>query len=638
MSTIAEKTIGPREMMMGNEAIARGALEAGVQFVTGYPGTPSSEIVETVARSARETGVYVEWSVNEKVAAEVAAAASFAGLRTLTAMKTAGFNVALDFLAHLGYSGLGKHGGSMVVAVCDDPEGHSSGDEADSRWFARTEGVPLLEPDSPQEAKEMTTWAFELSEQFNCYVMVRSYTRLSLASGPVTLGRIPEIGKKAQFDTSQETISPYMPKPSHVRQHQRLASIRPLFERSPFNWYQGPEKPELIIICSGIGTRYSLEAVGALGLEKSVGILKLGTLWPFPEALVVKHLAGTRRVLMVEEVDPFLESHAKILAFDSPAVSGDLKIYGKDSGHIPAEGELNPSIVMKGLAELFDLDYTIREADYELEMGAAVDKLLINRGVAWCPGCPHRASFWAVKQATRKDGRDGFPTGDIGCYTLDVYPSGSQQIKALHAMGSGVGLASGFGKLAQFGLEQPVVAICGDSTFFHASIPGLINAVRNRANMVLVLLDNSATAMTGFQPHPGTKTDILGEAAPVISTEAICRSIGCHVEVSDPFDIKGTTAKLLRLMKEDGTKVMIMRRICELIRMKEERTFPFKVWIDAEKCRGEKCSFCTRFFKCPALPWDRETGKAVIDEATCVGCGVCVEICPPGAIFREVTA
>ncbi len=638
MSAVTEKTAVSREMMMGNEAMARGAIEAGVQYVTGYPGTPSSEIVETAARYARKTGAYVEWSINEKVAAEVAAAASFTGLRSLTAMKTAGFNVALDFLAHLGYSGLGVQGGSMVVAVCDDPEGHSSGDEADSRWFARTEGVPLLEPDSPQEAKEMTTWAFELSEQFNSYVMVRSYTRLSLASGPVTLGPVPEIGKSAHFDTSQKTVSPYMPRPSHILQHQRLAEIRPLFERSSFNWYRGPEKPELLIICSGIGTRYSLEAVDALGLEKSVGILKLGTLWPFPAELVAKHLANNRRVLLVEEVDPFLETHTKITAFDSPDVAGDLKIYGKDSGHIPAVGELNPTLVMEGLAALLGVDFTPRDADYERKISHTTEKMLINRGVAWCPGCPHRASFWTVKQATKKDGRDGFPTGDIGCYTLDVYPSGSMQIKALHAMGSGVGLASGFGKLTEFNSEQPVVAICGDSTFFHASIPGLINAVRNRANMVLVLLDNSATAMTGFQPHPGTETNIMGEAAPVISAEAICRSMGCHVEVSDPFDIQDTTAKMRQLMKEDGAKVMIMRRVCELVRMRQEKKYPFKVWVDAEKCRGEKCSFCTRFFKCPALPWDRETGKAVIDEATCVGCGVCVEICPPGAICKEVRA
>jgi indolepyruvate ferredoxin oxidoreductase alpha subunit len=530
MSTTTREVSGPRELMMGNEAIARGALEAGVHFVAGYPGTPSSEIVETVARYAREPGVYVEWSINEKVAAEAAAAASFAGLSSLTAMKTAGLNVALDFLAHLGYSGLGEHGGSMVVAVCDDPEGHSSGDEADSRWFAKVEGIPLLEPDSPQEAKDMTGWAFELSKEFNCYVMVRSYTRLSLASGPVTLGNIPAVEKKAHFDTSQKTISPYMPRPNHAKQHERLARIRPIFERSSFNWYQGPENPELIIICSGIGTRYSLEAIGVLGLEKSVGILKLGTLWPFPRELVAKHLVRTNQVLAVEEVDPFLESHTKILAFESPAVSSALKIYGKDSGHIPAEGELTPTIVMQALSNLFELNYAARDPEYERQVSDITDKMLINRGVAWCPGCPHRASFWAIKQATKKDGRDGFPTGDIGCYTLDVYPSGSQQIKALHAMGSGVGLASGFGKLDHFGSEQPVIAICGDSTFFHASIPGLINAVRTRSNMVLVLLDNSATAMTGFQPHPGTETDIMGEAAPVISAEAICRSIGCHVE------------------------------------------------------------------------------------------------------------
>ena len=203
MSSLAQEAPGARELLMGNEAIARGALEAGVQFATGYPGTPSSEIVESLARVARKTGIYVEWSTNEKVATEAAAAASFAGLRALSAMKTAGINVALDFLARLNYSGLGKNGGGLVMVVCDDPEGHSSGDEADSRWFASSESIPLLEPDSPEEAKEMTKWAFDLSEEFNGFFLVRSTTRISLSSGPVTLGKIPHMERKASFDTSQ---------------------------------------------------------------------------------------------------------------------------------------------------------------------------------------------------------------------------------------------------------------------------------------------------------------------------------------------------------------------------------------------------------------------------------------------------
>lgn len=323
MSRLLAEAVGTRELMMGNEAIARGALEAGVQFAASYPGTPSSQILETLASVAKEAGIYAEWSVNEKVAAEAAAAASFSGLRSITSMKAPGLSVALDFLVHLNYSGLGKHPGGMVVVVCDDPEAHSSGDEADSRWVAKAEAIPLLEADCHQEAKEMTKQAFALSEKFSCFFMLRSATRLSLSSGPVMLGEIPQMTQKAHYDTAQEIspYTPYLPDRKHADILERMEKLSPIFEASPFNWYQGPEKPELLIVCSGVSSRYSLEAVKSLNLEKSVGVLKLGALNPFPKKLVAKYLACTRQVLAVEEVDPFLELHVKETAFASPKVA-----------------------------------------------------------------------------------------------------------------------------------------------------------------------------------------------------------------------------------------------------------------------------------------------------------------------------
>ncbi len=637
MPSLAQEAPGARQLLMGNEAIARGALEAGVQFVTGYPGTPSSEIVESLARVAKEAGIYVEWSTNEKVATEAAAAASFAGLRAFSAMKTAGINVALDFLAHLNYSGLGKNSGGLVIVVCDDPEGHSSGDEADSRWFASSEGIPLLEPESPEEAKEMTKWAVELSEKFNGFFLIRTSTRISLSSAPVTLGPIPKMKRKAYFDTSQ-CISPYLARLHHIAVLERLAKVENVFEESSFNWYQGAENPKLIIISSGVGSRYSLEAIKSLNLAKSVGLLKLGTIWPFPRRLVEEHLSRTSRVLIVEEVDPFLETFVKKTAFESTKLAKGLEVYGKDSGHLPKIGELRPDLVLKALATLFEIEYISKEIDYNQKAGDVAAKLLIDRGVTWCAGCPHRASFWSIKKALQKDGRDGFLTGDIGCYTLDVFPAGDKLTKALHAMGSGAGLATGFGHLNQFGSEQPVIAVCGDSTFYHASIPALLNAIHNKSNMVMVVLDNNATAMTGFQSHPGTTFDAVGNAAPAIDLAQLCQSLGCKVVITDPFDIKGTTDKLRQLLKEDGVKVMVMRRKCELVRMREERKYPYKVWVDTEKCRGEDCGFCTKTFKCPALPWDVETGKVQISKAVCSACGVCVDICPFGAIVREEIA
>jgi indolepyruvate ferredoxin oxidoreductase alpha subunit len=292
------------------------------------------------------------------------------------------------------------------------------------------------------------------------------------------------------------------------------------------------------------------------------------------------------------------------------------------------------------LSTLLDLAAPLTDPDYSEKIQQAGD-MLVPRGLTWCAGCPHRASFWIMRQATRRDGRDGFLAGDIGCYTLDVFPGGggNQQTKVLHAMGSGVGLASGFGTLQQFGFTQPTIAVCGDSTFYHAAIPALVNAVYTGSSMTMVLLDNRSTAMTGFQPHPGTGFDATGDPAPVVDMEALCQSLGCKVVVSDPFDMEGSSKQLQQLMKEDeGVRVLILRRTCELIRMREEKGHPFRVWVDIDTCTGEKCGFCSRMYKCPGLVWDRDAGKAHVLEAVCSGCGVCVDICPVGAIQRERTA
>jgi indolepyruvate ferredoxin oxidoreductase alpha subunit len=353
---------------------------------------------------------------------------------------------------------------------------------------------------------------------------------------------------------------------------------------------------------------------------------------------VAEHLARANRVLIIEEVDPFLEIHVKETAFESPAIPKSLKVYGKDTGHLPGVGELTPDLVLKAIAAVLGLELPAGNTVYRKKVCGAASKLLVDRGVTFCAGCVHRASFWTMKKALQKDGRGGFLTGDIGCYTLDVFPAGNHQTKALHAMGSGVGLATGFGNLSRFGSNQPVIAVCGDSTFYHAAIPALLNAIHNKSNMVMVLLDNRATAMTGFQSHPGVAFDAVGNEAPAIDAAELCRGLGCQVVVSDPFDLKGTTDKLLGLLKEDGVKVLIMRRVCELVRMREERKDPFKVWVDLEACRGQKCGYCVRVFKCPGLPWEKDTGKARIDAAVCCGCGVCVEICPYGAIIREEIA
>jgi indolepyruvate ferredoxin oxidoreductase, alpha subunit len=624
------------KFLLGNEALARGALEAGISFAAGYPGTPSSEIIETLAKSAKELNLYVEWSTNEKVAAEGAAAAAIAGLRSLVSMKNAGLSVALDFLTHLSLTGLGEQRGALVAVVCDDPDAHSSGDETDSRWLAKFGYAPLMEPSTVQEAHQMIQAAYELSEKRQCYVMLRSYTRLSHASSLVKMGEARLSQRMARTDPSS-CLTPYLAKPKHDALLGKLEQIEEEFDTSPFNEYRGPDKPELVVVCSGSGVTSATEAIELIGLEKSVGILKLGTLWPFPKSFVQRHLKDVAEILVAEEVDPFVELHVREALFDVKA--SKQSVHGKLSGHIPAYGEITPDRIVQALSSILKRDYHPRSEEYSQAARSVADNIMVSRGLSWCPGCPHRGSFWALGKALKADKRDVYVTGDIGCYTLDVFPEGKCQMNLLHAMGSGVGLAAGLGQLGKFGYDQPVISICGDSTFFHASLPGLVNTIYNKSNMILVILDNQATAMTGFQAHPGVGYNAMGEPANRIDIENLCRALGATVTVSDAFDVKATTAKIRELLKVDeGVRVLILRRVCELLRMKKEKKKPLVVKVDAQKCKGEKCAICYSAFRCPAFMQDTDTGKAAIREEACPGCGVCISICPSKAITGEVQA
>lgn len=634
MSIFEKICSGTRQFMMGNQAIVRGALEGGVQFAAGYPGTPSSEIVQNMAEAARTLNVYAEWSVNEKVASEAAAAAAIFGLRSVAAMKNAGLSVALDFLTHLGYTGLGNQGGAMVNIVCDDPDAHSSGDETDSRWLAKFASAPLLEPATIQEAKEMIPWALDLSEAFSACVFFRGYTRLSHASAMVRMGDLPKFDRKAAPDTSL-ILTPYLARPKHAALLGKLEKIKARFEAAPFNSYEGPKTPELVILCGGSGYHCSIEALEIMGLRDRVGILKIGTLWPFPKAKVMQHLQEKTKVLVAEEVDPFIEQHLKAALAETDLAG--VRVYGKESWHIPSSGEITPDRIISALSALFHTSYDARPSAYEKAAEKAIESQMIQRGMTWCAGCPHRASFWALEKALKKSGGDAYVTGDIGCYTLDIFPGGKERLNLLHAMGSGSGLASGIGQLHRFGYDRPVVSICGDSTFFHSGIPPLINAVHHHANTVQIILDNSATAMTGFQPHPGTTATAMGEDSQPIDIVALCRSIGCEVVVSDPFDIRGTIKTLRHLLKQNtGVRVLILRRQCEIARMKKEKVKPHRMMIDPEQCRGgEACGICSREFRCPALVQDSASGKSTIQADICSGCGVCTDICPFNAISKE---
>ncbi len=631
MSTLTLNRPGQAVLMMGNEAIARGAIEAGVDFCAAYPGTPSSEIPESLARVAEHFGLYAEWSTNEIVALEAATAASFAGLRAIVAMKQNGVNVCADFLMTVNLSGTK---GGLVIAACDDPSAISSSNEQDSRNFAQFADLPLLEPATFQEAKDMTKWAFELSEKIGLPCILRSVTRISHSRGNVELGEIPERTRKARFEWSY--IAGAFVSIQHSALHQKLAQAQEEFEGSKFNWYAGPEDADLVIMTSGSGWLYSREAVAALGLEDKVGILKLGTTWPLPERYVIEHVKRAKELLIVEETDPFLEWNIKVLLAEQPKTQDRIEVYGARSGHLPGFGDINQDKVARALADIKGLEYRTRDEGYAKKAAELALPGLPPRMPTFCPGCPHRASLWAIKAALKLDGRDGFVTGDIGCYSLGAGPAGFWQLKTLHCMGAGTGLASGFGQLGRFGFDQPVVAVCGDSTFFHAAIPALINARFNNSNMLMVVMDNGGTAMTGFQPHPSSGRDALGKPAPIIEIEEVCKAVGVDVAVRDPFEVDQATEDLYDMLQADGAKVMVFRRRCHLVETREKGKR--RVYVNAEKCVGDDCGcarFCSRVFNCPGVIWDHDAQRARIDEVVCTGCGVCATLCPRGAIAVE---
>jgi indolepyruvate ferredoxin oxidoreductase alpha subunit len=646
MSQIDVNAPGSVELYLGNEAIARGALEAGIGFLSGYPGTPSSEIMPTIAEVAKKHNIHAEWAANEKVGLEAATGASFAGVRAMATMKQNGLNVALDFLGVMQQTGVEA---GLVLICADDPGPLSSNNEEDTRLIAKMLNFPLLEPANCQEALDMTKWAFEVSEQCGMMVELRSLSRIGHTRSNVKIGAMPEVTNKARF---QDTWDMYKPgKGRHLtvggpltfqpKVMERFAKLPAIFERAPkpFNRYEGPAQPELLIITSGVSYTYSKEALKIIKLEGKVGILKLGTTWPMPEALIEKHLRINSRVLFVEESAPFVENNVLEQAASLPPGTLNVTFYGKRSGHIRPYGDNSVDIIIEALQKILGGTYEGRSAAY----GTAIEKLAkaaVDRSWEFCPGCSYRPFYWAAKTALRLDGREGFITGDVGCYQLGGFNAGYFQIRTQFAMGSSPGISCGLGNLRQLGFTQPIIATIGDSTFFHSGFPPLVSGVWNKANFILAMMDNSATAMTGHQPHPGLTQTVMGDPAVPINVEAVCRSLGCRVEVVDPFDIKATIDILLNLLKDDsGVRVLVVRRECELVRARKGKA-PFKMRVEIDKCIGEDCGCartCTRMFHCPGLTWDGKTGKATVDEALCAGCGVCADVCPQGAIVKEAT-
>lgn len=615
---------------MGNSAIARGALEGNIHFATSYPGTPASEILQNLALVAKEWDIYVEWSTNEKVAFEAAMAAAWAGLRALTSMKQNGLFVLLDSLVNVAYTGHGQ--GGLILVVADDPQAHSSTTEADTRALGYYANIPVLEPSTHQEAKDMIPYAFDLSERFGFPFMIRLTTRLAHSQQSFRLGPILRESRKAAFDHSRPLLNIPHPPERHAELLKRLEHVRARFEVSPWNRYTGPEKPELLVITAGTGWLYANETIRLLNLEERIGILRIATLSPLPLTLIKQLLSASERVLFLEEIDPFLETHIRAAAYDLETNHQPI-LYGKTTGHIPRIGELTIDTTLKVMTELLKIPFEPVSQTYINQIKSAIADLP-PRTLTFCPGCPHRTAYLAIHRAIKRNNNSGFVTGDIGCYSLGAFYH--DVMRSQHAMGTGVGLASGFGQLQPFGLEEPVIAVIGDSTLFHAGLPALINIYYQQANATVCILDNQATAMTGFQPHPGTGIDAMGNEAPLINIEALLHSMGFpDATVVDPYEIQEATQAIYKAITSPGSHAIIFRRPCPLSIQQPTTEIPTIVEIDPTKCEGASCQICLKELNCPALTWNEETNQVLVDAALCIGCDVCIQVCPHHAISSK---
>lgn len=589
------------EFLMGNEAIALGAMAAGVSVVTGYPGTPSSEILETVAK--RNTGsIYVEWSVNEKVALEVAAGAAYAGARSMVTMKQVGLNVASDPLMSLAYIGVK---GGMVVVVADDPGPISSQTEQDTRTFAAFAKLPVFDPSSPEEAYEMIGDAFECSERYGTPVIFRPTTRVCHGNAPVQVRETAPAPAPQGFTKGSEwVIFPRLSYESHLKIEARLPRIAEDLSAYRYNSHTGSGR--LGIATGGVSHAYVREALSTLGAD--CRLLRIATPHPFPTSLTLDFLGKVDRVLVVEELDPVIE---KELVYLCGKHHLSVTVLGKTTGHIPQAGENTVGSVTRAIAAFLDLD--VPEAP--VREGAPEPPA---RPPVLCAGCPHRASFLAVKQAMR--GRKAVFSGDIGCYTLgNAKPL--EMVDTCLCMGAGVTIAQGLHRVEPDAVN---FAFIGDSTFFHTGIPGVINALYNQTDIVLVVLDNSTTAMTGHQPHPGIGRTMMGEVAEKVDIAAVLRAIGVtHVETCDPMRLDEAESAVLRAVEASGVSALIFKSPCIAV------TSPGPLYaVDQARCTG--CEICIRKLGCPAIT--HTDGAVTIDPSLCYGCSLCAQVCPAGAI------
>lgn len=567
-----------KKLMLGNEAIARGAYEAGVKVVSAYPGTPSTEVSECIARYDE---VYAEWAPNEKVAFEVAIGASFAGARSMVCMKHVGVNVAADPMFTAAYTGVN---GGLVILAADDPGMHSSQNEQDTRFYARSAHIPMLEPADSAEAKEFTKLAFELSEKYDTPVFVRTTTRLAHSQSLVETAERREVPLRPYVkDVSKYTMMPSSAIGRHVAveaREDKLAVDVNFFDvnREEMN------DPSLGIVCSGVVYQYVKEAL------PEASVFKLGVVYPLPFGRLRDFASKVERLVVVEELEPFFQNQLKANGIDCEGKN----LFSK-------QGEISVAdIRLKLLGEKLDVE----------------KQDLPVRPPVMCAGCPHRGVFYILNKLKVT------VSADIGCYTLGAQPP-LCAVDTVVCMGASVGIAHGFEKAAGREQSKRTVAVIGDSTFIHSGITGLINAVYNKSNITLVILDNSTTGMTGHQQHPATGLTLKQEPAKILDIVALCKTVGCDsVRVVDSYDLAEVEKTLKEELAADGVSVIVAKRPCALL----DRNYPAPCTVS--DCR--KCGMCFKL-GCPAIEKQAD-GSAKINASLCVGCGLCEKVCKFGAI------
>jgi indolepyruvate ferredoxin oxidoreductase alpha subunit len=597
------------KILSGNEAVARGAWEAGVAVASAYPGTPSTEILENLALFP---GVYAEWAPNEKVAVDVAVGAAYIGVRSLAAMKHVGLNVAADSFMYASMTGIE---GGLVIVSADDPAMHSSQNEQDNRNLAKFARIPCLEPSNSQQAKDLTIAAFSLSERFDTPVMLRLTTRICHSSMPVELGeRIQreQGGKGSTVSKFPRNPIKYVMVPGNaIKRHplieERMLRVAEFAESFPYNRIE-PGDPALGIITAGVAYQYAREVF------PEASILQLGMTWPLPSRLINHFAASVESLVVIEELDPFIEEAVRLMG---------IPLEGKSI--FPISGEFDPRVVRESAIRAGLLPESAHIPLSEIETGE-----LPARPPVLCPGCPHRSTFYILNKLKVP------VNGDIGCYTLGLVPP----LSAIHTcgcMGAGIGVAHGASKA---GSPEHHVAVIGDSTFFHTGIPALINVVYNQSPVITVIMDNRVTGMTGHQENPGTGRTLQGKETVEIELEPLVRALGVkHVKTVEAFNVGEIEATLKDYLKLNEPAVLITREPCALLPVGQKRWVSLEVI--AEKCNG--CGLCFRI-GCPAILKNDELDeryqrpKALIDASLCTGCEICTQICPREAIPFRATA